>query len=91
MFDKAIFMQYKYLISANIGLASDWWCSWMWGCPPPPPRDSLKNTCMTLLEVGGETHVEWQPRVSLPRPSTLLGGAQSPLGSSTLSQRINGN
>ena len=55
MSDKAIFMQYKYPISTNPRLASDWRRSWMWGRPPPPPPpDSLKSACMTLLEVGGE-------------------------------------
>ena len=51
MSDKARFMQYKYPISTNTRLASDWWRSWMWG---RPPADSLKSACMTLLEVEGE-------------------------------------
>ena len=45
------FMKYKYLRLANRQLASDWWCSWMWGVAAP---DSLKSTCMTLLGVEGE-------------------------------------
>ena len=49
--DKLCFMQHKYLRMANRQLASDWWCSWMWGVAAP---DSLKSTCMTLLGVEGE-------------------------------------
>ena len=49
--DKLCFMQHKYLRLANRQLASDWWCSWMWGVAAP---DSLKSTCMTLLGVEGE-------------------------------------
>ena len=45
------FMKYKYLRLANRQLASDWWCSWMWGVAAP---DSLKSTCMTSLGVEGE-------------------------------------
>ena len=51
MSDKPCFMQYKYMRLANRRLASDRWCSWMWGVAA---IDSLKSTCMTLLGVEGE-------------------------------------
>ena len=53
--------------------------------------ESLKARAIMLLGVVGEANVSRYPVVNQLRPGTLLGGAQSPLGSSTRSQRINGN
>ena len=48
---KTWFGQYKYPISANRQIASNWCCSWMWGMAAP---DSWKGMCMRLLGAEGK-------------------------------------
>ena len=84
---KTWFVQYKYSISANRQIASNWWCSWMWGWPPW----FLKRQVHALVRGRGWGRVRQQPRVNRPRPALDWEVLGDPLGFQTLSQRINGN
>ena len=76
MSDKTCFMKYKCLRLANRQLASDWWCSWMWGVAAPDP---LKSKSMTLLGVEGEEACpgpahSWEVRRDPPGSQLSPGG-----------------